>query len=272
MIELFSRKYLISFFYILVCLLGIVIWNRISIEDTPELNLPSITVSYSWGSTVPEIMEEEITRKVESAANRLRDVNSIRSVTQEGRSSVTIEFFRKAPVDFRTLELREYLSLLEETFPAAVSPASVSRQVPEELEDRQTFIIYTLSGNLEGKDLLEFGRQNIRNKLLGTDGLAEVNLQGVEDPALYIEFDKIEVERFNIDPAQVMRQVQQQLNWRSSGFVEHSEQRFGLTLPPELKSIADISRLKIPIPGSQKQLRLEDISRVRIGDAPVVSK
>jgi multidrug efflux pump subunit AcrB len=272
MIELFSRKYLISFIYIIICIVGIGVWTRISIEDTPELNLPSITVSYNWGSTVPEIMEEEITRKVESAANRLRDVNSIRSVTQEGRSSVTIEFFRNAPVDFRTLELREYLSLLEDQFPAAVSQASVSRQVPEELEDRQTFIIYTLSGDSEGKYLLDYARQNIKNKLLGLEGLAEVNLEGVEDPALFVEFKKVEVERFGVDPASIMRQIQRQLNWRNAGFIEYGAQRYGLSIPPVLNNTTDISNLKIPIPESQKQLRLGDIAHIRVGDSPVISK
>ena len=69
----------------------------------PELNLPSITVSYSWGSTVPEIMELEITRKVESAANQLRDVTDIRSLSQEGRSSVTITFAKNARLIFGQL-------------------------------------------------------------------------------------------------------------------------------------------------------------------------
>ena len=144
--ELLSRKYLISFFYIIVCIVGISSWKAISIENTPELNLPSITVSYSWGSTVPEIVEQEITRKVESAANRLRDVSEIRSITSEGRSSVTINFTKNAPVEFRSLELREYLNLLEDELPASVSPVNISRSIPEELEDQQTFVVYTLSG------------------------------------------------------------------------------------------------------------------------------
>lgn len=270
--ELFSRKYLISFFYIIVCIVGISAWRSINVEQAPELNLPSITVSYSWGSTVPEIMEQEITRKVESAANRLRDVSSIRSVTQEGRSSVTIQFAKNAPVEFRALELREYLNLMEQDLPSSVSPASISRRIPEELQDQQTFLVYTLSGDLEGNDLLEFGRQAIKTKLMGMEGLAEITLEGVEDPALMVEFDRLELEKYGLSAREIMNQVSERLTWRSAGYTENGDSRYSIVIPPEFDSSVDIANLKIRIPGSQKQLLLDDLGDVRVSDYPSVSK
>ena len=142
--ELLRRKYLISFFYLIVSIVGLSTWVNIPVENAPELNLPRITVFYSWGNTAPEIVEQEITRKVESAANNLRDVKEVRSITQSGRSRVTITFNKNAPVEFRSLELREQLFSVEQALPQNVSPAQISRSVPEELEDQQTFIVYTL--------------------------------------------------------------------------------------------------------------------------------
>ena len=191
-------------------MVGISSWQSINVdEQMPELNLPSIliySVSYSWGSTVPEIgsMELEITRKVESAANQLRDVTDIRSLSQEGRSSVTITFAKNAPVDFRAVELREYLNVLEENFPKAVSPGTINRSVPKELEDQQTFLTYTLSGDLNSKDLLEIGQKTIKNSLLGLEGIADIALEGVEDPALVVEFDRNALERYALSPTQLM--------------------------------------------------------------------
>jgi len=61
-------------------IIGIVAWQNISLEMSPDLSLPSITVNFIWGSTSPEVMEKEVTRKVEQAADRLRDVKSIQSI------------------------------------------------------------------------------------------------------------------------------------------------------------------------------------------------
>jgi multidrug efflux pump subunit AcrB len=272
MSQLFSRKYLISFFYIIVSIVGISAWQSINVEQAPELNLPSITVSYSWGSTVPEIMEMEITRKVESAANRLRDVSNIRSVTREGSSQVTITFSKQAPVEFRAVEMREYLNNLEEDFPVAVSPASVSRSVPRELEDQQTFLIYTLSGKLEGKDLLEYGQRVIKNKLLGLEGLSDISLDGVVDPALVVEFNRMELERYGLSHRQIMIQINQRLSWRSSGYTETGGDRFSLVIPPNYEQVSHIERMKIDLPGTQRQLELADIATVQITDYPSKTK
>lgn len=266
--ELFSRKYLISFFYIIVCIIGLVSWNNIHVENTPELNLPSITVSYSWGSTVPEIVEQEITRKVESAANRLRDVSDIRSITREGRSQVTVTFLKNAPVEFRSVELREYLNLLEMDLPTFVSPASITRNIPEELEDQQTFVVYTLSGELDSKNLLEYARQTIKTSVLGIEGLSDVRLQGVEDPALIIEFDKLELEKYRLSSRSIMSEIRQRLNWRNAGFTESQDARFSLVVPPEYHSSVDISAMQISIPNSLKQIKLSDIAKVTVSDYP----
>ncbi len=189
--ELFQRKYLISFFYLMVCIVGYSAWKSIPVENAPELNLPSISINYNWGSTAPEVMEKEITRKVESAANRLRDVSKINSSTQEGRSFVTVQFAKNAPVEFRALELREYLYSLEQTLPAEVRPAQITRQVPEEIQDQQTFMVYSLSGDLPARELLEYARQSIKTKLLGLEGLTDVRLQWVESPALLLNLTEI---------------------------------------------------------------------------------
>lgn len=238
----------------------------------PELNLPSITVSYGWGSTVPEIMELEITRKVESAANLLRDVTGIRSITKEGTSSVTITFAKNAPVDFRAVEMREYLNNLEEDFPEAVSPASISRSVPRELEDQQTFLIYTLSGDLEGKDLLEFGQKSIKNKLLGLEGVADIKLEGVQDPALMVSFDRFKLERYELSHARLMNQIYQRLSWRGSGYTESGNGRYSLVLPPDYAQISEIERMQIDLPETERHLILAEIATVSVQDYPAKTK
>lgn len=272
MLQLFQRKYLISFFYIIVCVVGISSWRSINVEQMPGLNLPSITVSYSWGSTVPEVMELEITRKVESAVNQLRDVNEIKSITSEGSSSTTVKFSKNAPVDFRAVELREYLNYLEEEFPESVSPGSITRSVPRELEDQQTFLIYTLSGDLEGKDLLEFGQKSIKNKLFGIDGIADIKLQGVQDPALIVEFDRFKLERYGLSHTTLMSTIYQRLSWRGTGFTESGNARYSLVIPPSYNQISEIERMRIELPETERQLLLADIATVSVQDYPAKTK
>jgi len=269
--NLFRRRYLISLTYLLIVVIGIIAWREIPLEQAPELNLPAISVSYSWNNTSPEVMEKEVTRQVEQAANRLRDVEKIESVSQEGRSSVTVTFNKNAPVDYRVAELQEYLFTIRETLPPSVRQGSISRRVPQELQELQTFVVYSLSGDRPTRDLLEYARQNIRLPLLGIEGLSDVEINGAREPALTVAFDINRLEQYGINQQQVMSDIKNNLQWRSSGYIQNSGRRVSLLVTPQFEGLEEIRNMKIKIPESRRQIRLSDIARVSIQDYPANS-
>jgi multidrug efflux pump subunit AcrB len=266
--NLFNRRYFISLSYLLVVVIGVVAWQQISLEQSPDLSLPSITVSYSWGSTSPEVMEKEVTRRVEQAANRLRDVEKIESISREGRATVTITFTKNAPIEYRKVELQEYLIALQETLPSNVRQPSISRQVPEELQDMQTFVVYSLSGERPVRQLLEFARRNIRLPLMGLEGVAEVEINGARDPALTVEFDTDLTERYQVNPQQVLSNIRENLRWRSSGYVESSGKRFSMLVEPQFNGLEPIRNLPLELPNSERMITLSDVATVSVQDFP----
>ncbi len=271
MTQIFRRRYFISLSYMLIAVIGVAAWFNIPLEMAPDLRLPSITVSYNWGSTSPEVMEQEVTRRVEQSATRLRNVEQIRSVTQEGRSQVTVTFEKDAPVEYRILELQEYLHGLREELPPQVRQPRISRSIPQELQEQETFMAYSISGDRSNRDLYRFAREQIRLPLLGHEGLAEIEIQGAEDPALTIRFHTDLIERHNIRPRLVLSEVRDKLSWRSSGFTEEHGSRYSLLVPPQFESIDAIRQMKVSIPGSSRQVMLGEIARVEIEDYPVKS-
>src|SRR5690625_2455461 len=164
--EILGRKYLISLSYMLIVLVGVIAWLNIQVAMTPDLRLPTVTVSYTLGSTSTEVIEQEVTRRVEAVATRLRNVEQIRSVSQEGRSSVTITFEKNVPVEYRILELREYLFGLQDDFPPQIMQPQITRSIPQELQDQETFMAYSISGDRSKRELYQFANEQIRLKFL----------------------------------------------------------------------------------------------------------
>lgn len=269
--RLFHRRYLISLTYLIITVIGVVAWQSIALEMAPKLNLPSITVSYSWGSTSPQVVEKEITRKVEQAANRLQGVKKIRSVTEEGRSTVTITFAESTPVDYRIVELQEYLAALEKSLPKNVRHGSISRRVPKEISDMQTFIVYSISGQRPVHDLLEYARRNIRLKLLGLSGLAGIEMNGARAPAIMVEFNTDRLEKFSLSPRGLLGQINRDLQWRSAGYTRAQGKRISLLVPPQIKSIRDIKAMPIALPKTDKTVHLYEIANVSIQDYPATT-
>ncbi|MFU8813099.1 MAG: efflux RND transporter permease subunit [Balneolaceae bacterium] len=269
--EIFRRKYFISLSYMLVILVGVVAWQNIPLEMAPDLRLPSITVQYNWGSTSPEVMEQEITRRVEGAATRLRNVERIRSVSQEGRSSVTITFEQQTPVEYRILELQEYLFGLRDDFPPEVRQPRITRSIPQELQEQETFMAYSLSGERSSRELFQMAERQIRLRMLGMDGIADVEVRGAEDPALVIRFNTTLTERLGIDTSAILQQIRRDLNWHSSGFLESSGSRRSMLLPPRFDDIEEIRSMRVQVPNSNRQIELRQIADVVVEDYPVRS-
>ncbi len=267
--EILGRKYLISLSYMFIVLVGVIAWLNIPVEMAPDLRLPSVTVSYTLGSTSPEVMEQEVTRRVEAVATRLRNVEQIRSVSQEGRSSVTITFEKNVPVEYRILELREYLFGLQDDFPPQIRQPQITRSIPQELQDQETFMAYSISGDRSKRELYQFANEQIRLQLLGHEGLSDIEVIGAEDPVINIHFDSYHAELYGIRPAEVMRQVSERLSWRSAGFSEENSNRLSILIPPQYHSVEEIGTMPIPLTESSRYIQLRDVATVSIEDYPV---
>jgi len=216
-------------------------------------------------------MEQEVTRRVESVATRLRNVDRIRSVSTEGRSQVSITFEKETPVEYRILELQEYLYGLTDEMPPQVRRPQISRSVPEQLQEQETFMGYSISGDRSKRELYRIAEEQIRLRLLGFQGLADVEIQGAEDPALTIRFNSSTLDLYKLESSQILQEISRKLNWQSSGFIEESGSRVSMLIPPSFESIADISAMKIVLPDSRRQVRLDQLAMVNIEDYPVKS-
>lgn len=270
--NILRRRYLISLFYMMVITVGVAAWLDIPMEMAPELERPSATVSYSWGQTTPEVMEQEVTRRVEQSVQRLRDVDNVESVTQAGRSSVTIDFQPDAPVDFRLVELREYLREFQEELPDAIREPHISRRVPEEISEMQTFLTFTVSGDRHPHELRRFVEENIRMPLIGLDGISEIEITGVREPALLVEFDHQKVEQLGISQQRVMGMIRQNLDWRSAGYTDKGGNRYSIDVPPAYEDTDDILAMPIKLNQSDLQIRLGDVAEVSVQDNPDIDQ
>ncbi len=266
--NIFRRRYLISLFYLLVLTIGVTAWMSIPMELAPNIQLPTITITHNWGSTSPEVMEQEVTRKVEQVASRLRDVEKISSITSEGLSRVTITFRKDAPVEFRTVEIQEYLFAIRDALPQSLVQSPISRSVPQELSDMTTFMTWSVHADLPPRALLELADRSIRLPLMGLDGLSEINLQGVREPALSVVFDMYMIEQLNLSPQLLLGQIRQNLQWRSAGFSDTGAGRFTIMVPPQFVHTQDVEQMPIKLANSERQIRLGDVANVELQDYP----
>src|SRR5204863_223457 len=86
--------------------LGLFSYQRLAVDQFPNIDLPTVVVAMDYPGASPEIVESEVTKKIEEAVNTVAGISSLYSRSYEGTAVVIIEFDlsvdgRKAADDVR---------------------------------------------------------------------------------------------------------------------------------------------------------------------------
>ncbi|MDH5643798.1 MAG: efflux RND transporter permease subunit, partial [Gemmatimonadota bacterium] len=103
----------------IVILMGVVSYVRVPKESFPEIVLPTIVVNTIYAGVAPKDVETLVTRPIEEELNTISDVETIRSVSVEGYSSITVEFGAGIDITEALQQTREKIDLAKAELPSA---------------------------------------------------------------------------------------------------------------------------------------------------------
>lgn len=257
------RPTAVAMFFLAILFTGVVSLSRLPLDLTPDVSFPKLSVVTYWPNTSPETIEALVTSPIEAAANTVAHVKKVDSVSEEGQSTVNIEFSRGADMDFAALELSEKLSLLKEELPYGVRSPQVQKYVPKEFQSGQ-FLSYHLTGTLSLPEIRRFVLERLRGPLLVVEGIADVQVLGGQEPQLQIELDPAKLRALDLSGLAVAA-VLRDLNVRSAaGQIYHSSTRYDLIVDNPLTRVDEISEMIVSAKNGAL-VRVRDVARVYSG-------
>ena len=86
--------------------LGLFAYQRLKVDQFPNIDFPVVVISTEYPGASPEIVESEVSKKIEEGVNSIAGINALTSRSYENQSVVIIEFQlhidgRKAAEDVR---------------------------------------------------------------------------------------------------------------------------------------------------------------------------
>ena len=110
--------------------LGLFSLQRLQIDQFPNVDFPVVVVSTEYPGAAPEIVESEVTRKIEEGVNGIAGINTLTSRSYENQSVVVIEF--QLQVDGRKAaeDVREKIAALRASLRDEVEEPRVQRFDP----------------------------------------------------------------------------------------------------------------------------------------------
>ncbi len=188
-----------------IAVLGLFAYNRLQVEQMPEVNLPFVLVLTTYPGANPEVVETDVTKPLEYAINTVAGASLIRSNSREGQSQVFAEFRMGTEMGKAMQDVRDKIAQVKPTMPRDVKDPLVIRA---DLENQQPVVsIAVLSPTMDLRDLTSLTDQTIVKGLEPVPGVARIDVNGRVTRAILIQIKPTAVTALGIGVDQVIAAI-----------------------------------------------------------------
>ena len=181
---------------ILVIVLGIVSYSKMSADLLPDMDLPYTIVMTPYPGASPEEVELAVSRPVESSMATISNIDNVQSVSSQNMSLVILEFKETANMDSVTIEMREKLDQIASYWPDKIGKPSILKINPDMLP----IMVAALGHNeLNRSELTTFVNQNIIPEIESIEGVASVTSTGELEESIHVIIQEDKINKVNED-------------------------------------------------------------------------
>ncbi len=245
----------------LLILMGFMSYFSLPKAENPEFTIRTALVLTRFPGASPKKIEELVTDKLEEKIREIADVEKVKSQSLAGTSIITVDLYESTPLDVVAkswASLRNKVDEVTPSLPAGTLPPFVN----DEFGDVFGMVLALSSDGFSYREMKD-ASDYIRNELLKIDGIAKVDLFGVQDERVFIEFSNSLLAERGISPFILASIINSQNIVRPSGDALVDIERVLIESTGEYKSLDDIRHTNFRIPGQADSIALDDVTEVK---------
>lgn len=252
---------------VILLLGGMLAMTKIGRLEDPAFTIKQVKVYTSYPGASAEKVEREVTERLEIAIQQMPQLKEVTSVSSPGRSEITVEV--KSTYDSHLLpqiwdELRKRLRDTTPSLPAGA-------QEPVVFDDFGDVygLYYALSApDFDTRELREFARI-IRRDLLTTEGVAKVNVTGVQKEQIVAYINPYQLAGLGISFPDLTSLFQDNLRPFNGGRVKVDEKNVRIVVERAPDRLEEISNLSLVVPGTNRSIRVADVATLKLEPADI---
>jgi len=267
-------------FFIGVVILGVISFQRLSLNFLPDISIPKLTIQTSYPNAAPEEVETFITEPIESSVGTVSGVRKITSVSREGLSIVTVEFYWGTDMDFALLDTREKLDGLRSFLPRDAGRPTILHIDPSTepimtlvVSGRQSEIRIANTPNnqftksetpnpAELAELKETARALIKRRLEQIEGVAQAVITGGLEREIHVDLNMRLLNTYGLTIDNISQSLQSANLNLPGGNIRQGLFRYALRTLGEFQTVDDIRKVVVGRGRDGSILHLSDVAKV----------
>ena len=246
--------------------LGLFAFQRLKVDQFPNIDFPVVVVNTEYPGASPEIVESEVSKKIEEAVNSIAGINALTSRSYEGQSVVVIEFQlhmngRKAAED-----VREKVAAVRPSLRTEVKEPKVLRFDPSSRAVWSLAVIPDTgaSKKMSAVEITNWSEQVLKKRLENVRGVGAVTLVGGTKREINLYLQPSAMEALGITADQVVNAVRNENQDLPVGAIRSLEQERMVQVESRMLRPEDFGRIIVGRKGSTP-VYLSQVARVQDG-------
>jgi multidrug efflux pump len=258
-----SHPALVLFLIVALGVTGFFSYEKLGRAEDPFFTVKVVNVSAIWPGATAAEMQTQVADPIEKKLQELPYFEKVQTYSKPSFTAMQVTFRDNTPakdVPYLFYLLRKKLVDVQDQFPAGL----LGPVVNDEFSDVDS-ILYMLTGDGADYKQLKTTVEGFRQRLLKVPGVTKVDLYGVQDERIFVEFSHAKLATLGITPQALFDSLAKQNNVVPAGTVETSSQRVPLRVTGALDGVKAVA--ETPVESNGRVFRLGDIATVTHGFA-----
>ncbi|MBE6370111.1 MAG: efflux RND transporter permease subunit [Lentisphaerae bacterium] len=261
------RPIAMTAFIIVLVMIGVSLYKRLSIDLLPNMEIPTILVRCEYQGASPAEIEVEIIRKIEDAVSSLDGIKHITSVAIEDEARISLEFNMGTDVDIAATDIREALNTIRDNLPDGAKEPRIRKIDTNATTVVQLFLV----GDRTQDDLYDFADDVIADKFASVAGVGEVRVSGANEMQIHVLLNRPLLTAMNLSINDVVSKLRENNVRKPLGRIQVDKTEKNVTFTGDYKDLDEIRSLEIgTVKG--KRVYLRDVAEIKLMSREVRSK
>jgi len=256
-----SHPSLVLFLIVALGVAGFFSYQKLGRAEDPYFTVKVVNVSAIWPGATAQEMQTQVADPIEKKLQELPFFEKVQTYSKPSFTAMQVTFRdNTSPKDVPYLFylLRKKLVDVQDQLPQGL----LGPVVNDEFSDVDS-ILYMMTGDGADYKQLKATAEGFRQRLLKVKGVTKVDLYGVQDERIFVEFSHAKLATLGITPQALFDSLAKQNNVVPAGTVETSSQRVPLRVTGALDGAKAVA--ETPVESNGRVFRLGVIATVTHG-------
>ncbi len=253
-----KRPVFISCLVILMIVVGIISYNKMPVDQFPDVSFPIVFAEIQYPGASPLDVERQVSKIIEDEVSSLPGLDTVSSQNFDSVALIIVKFKLGYDIKEGEQQVRNRIQNIRNKLPADVKEPKIRRFDPAD----QPIVTFALNSSLPADELFDIANEQIKPVLERTQDVGLVRIVGGQKKEILVEVDKKKLQDRQISMLQVSKRIEDTSKDIPLGKFEDKTSEVLYRTIGEFGSLDQLKNVAISYVGSDRPVKLYEVATV----------